>query len=619
MHQTFPRCHIQSAWIISTKIIQVSLILCKNWMSCCFSENLDLMLNEHDAEDDVFMDKMASSIGIDSSNKVVSLRPNHGKRLASAAPKLSAVEFDMNAADARPRDNVQMPNSRNVQIPMVSKQSSMIDGNMKNKRMVLNRDPPRQGGAPDGRPVQISRQAAQDVFRSHSDASSMQPVILNIPVPQVPTARIQPRNAGSNSRTNEQVEVKVLKGGSQGGKPLPAVPSSNIPPPPPPPPPPGLHSEASPSASYHSSVRSRDGPLHSQQKLPLPPSSEELAEKLYVWSSEIDENTPSVPVIPHESDVPMTNHQPNSKNNNSETGKLKRQESPVSFQTDLAQLLAKKAAGRKTFSEESFLHSTKPTEPTGNSCFPVKLLPTKPKNSKNSNNPSNSSDAVNFVLPPALDYDSDTVSIHNVLNTGNKTDTSEDLNSFASSSILDPTESSLDDFIVPPPPMEFSSDEPAFTIYSKPLPPLPQLPPAFPPPSPPPPPPPSSPPPSPPSSPTFPNNFPPASSLSVPNYIKDSEISSQNSSPPSSKRNTVDLSHNFLATPIDNWTIDDVTSWLNSMNLKEHSERFKLGRVDGSKLKTLGRNDFIALGVTQVGQRMNIERAVKKIVLANNQ
>ena len=154
------------------------------------------MLNEHDAEDDVFIDKMASSIGIDPANKVASLRPNHGKRLSSAAPKLSAVEFDMDAADARPRDNIQMPNSRNVQIPMVSKQSLMVDGNMKNKRMVLNRDQPRQGGAPDGRAVQLSRQAAQDVFRSHSDASPMQPIILNIPVPQVPTARIQPRNAG---------------------------------------------------------------------------------------------------------------------------------------------------------------------------------------------------------------------------------------------------------------------------------------------------------------------------------------------------------------------------------------------------------------------------------------
>lgn len=72
-----------------------------------------------------------------------------------------------------------------------------------------------------------------------------------------------------------------------------------------------------------------------------------------------------------------------------------------------------------------------------------------------------------------------------------------------------------------------------------------------------------------------------------------------------------------LTRPVVSWSVDEVRSWLESIQMTEHVESFEQDQVDGSRLAQLGRNELIALGVTQVGQRMTIERAIKKAIMLN--
>ena len=50
---------------------------------------------------------------------------------------------------------------------------------------------------------------------------------------------------------------------------------------------------------------------------------------------------------------------------------------------------------------------------------------------------------------------------------------------------------------------------------------------------------------------------------------------------------------------------------MESLNLGEHRERFLHNEIDGSHLPSLTKEDYIDLGVTRVGHRMNIDRALK--------
>ena len=71
----------------------------------------------------------------------------------------------------------------------------------------------------------------------------------------------------------------------------------------------------------------------------------------------------------------------------------------------------------------------------------------------------------------------------------------------------------------------------------------------------------------------------------------------------------------FHSKPIESWSISDVCDWLTSQQLLEHCSRFREHKISGQQLIQLGRSELIALGVTQVGQRMNIERAIKKAMM----
>ncbi|XP_034070280.1 LOW QUALITY PROTEIN: SH3 and multiple ankyrin repeat domains protein 1-like [Gymnodraco acuticeps] len=69
----------------------------------------------------------------------------------------------------------------------------------------------------------------------------------------------------------------------------------------------------------------------------------------------------------------------------------------------------------------------------------------------------------------------------------------------------------------------------------------------------------------------------------------------------------------FAVKPLPYWTKYDVADWLAYLNLTEHQERFIDNEIDGSHLPSLTKDDFLDLGVTRVGHRMNIERALKKL------
>lgn len=70
----------------------------------------------------------------------------------------------------------------------------------------------------------------------------------------------------------------------------------------------------------------------------------------------------------------------------------------------------------------------------------------------------------------------------------------------------------------------------------------------------------------------------------------------------------------FSTKPVHLWTKPDVADWLESLNLGEHKEAFMDNEIDGSHLPNLQKEDLIDLGVTRVGHRMNIERALKQLL-----
>uniref|UniRef100_A0A8C9WPX8 SH3 and multiple ankyrin repeat domains 3 n=1 Tax=Scleropages formosus TaxID=113540 RepID=A0A8C9WPX8_SCLFO len=70
----------------------------------------------------------------------------------------------------------------------------------------------------------------------------------------------------------------------------------------------------------------------------------------------------------------------------------------------------------------------------------------------------------------------------------------------------------------------------------------------------------------------------------------------------------------FHQKPLHMWNKYDVGDWLESINLGEHRDRFQDHEIEGSHLPALTKDDFAELGVTRVGHRMNIERALKQLL-----
>ncbi|TSR87317.1 SH3 and multiple ankyrin repeat domains protein 2 [Bagarius yarrelli] len=70
----------------------------------------------------------------------------------------------------------------------------------------------------------------------------------------------------------------------------------------------------------------------------------------------------------------------------------------------------------------------------------------------------------------------------------------------------------------------------------------------------------------------------------------------------------------FSSKPVLLWSKHDVADWLESLNMAEHRDAFMENEIEGSHLPNLQKDDLIDLGVTRVGHRMNIERALKLLM-----
>ncbi|XP_055037404.2 SH3 and multiple ankyrin repeat domains protein 1 [Misgurnus anguillicaudatus] len=101
-----------------------------------------------------------------------------------------------------------------------------------------------------------------------------------------------------------------------------------------------------------------------------------------------------------------------------------------------------------------------------------------------------------------------------------------------------------------------------------------------------------------------------SSSLSPTNYMSGGSSPSCMSYPPLTPPPP---NQPFVSKPLPYWSKYDVADWLTYLNLSEHRERFLDNEIDGSHLPSLTKEDFLDLGVSRVGHRMNIERALKRL------
>ncbi|KAJ7329391.1 hypothetical protein JRQ81_015565 [Phrynocephalus forsythii] len=115
-----------------------------------------------------------------------------------------------------------------------------------------------------------------------------------------------------------------------------------------------------------------------------------------------------------------------------------------------------------------------------------------------------------------------------------------------------------------------------------------------------------------------------SSSLSIPHEPKEvrfvvRSVSARSRSPspspsPATPLHTLHPPRPFMQKPLHLWNKYDVGDWLESINLVEHRDKFEDHEIEGTHLPALTKEDFVELGVTRVGHRMNIERALKQMV-----
>ena len=71
----------------------------------------------------------------------------------------------------------------------------------------------------------------------------------------------------------------------------------------------------------------------------------------------------------------------------------------------------------------------------------------------------------------------------------------------------------------------------------------------------------------------------------------------------------------FVSKAVLSWQCLDVLDWLDSLSMSQYKNSFQNHCINGKKLLNLSRNDYIELGVAQVGHRMNLERSIKKAAM----
>lgn len=68
---------------------------------------------------------------------------------------------------------------------------------------------------------------------------------------------------------------------------------------------------------------------------------------------------------------------------------------------------------------------------------------------------------------------------------------------------------------------------------------------------------------------------------------------------------------NFKRKPVNEWKIEDVAEWLDSLDLSEYRSRFMQSNIAGAQLLTCDRTLFTQLGVTRIAHRQLIEQSLK--------
>ncbi|XP_069485567.1 SH3 and multiple ankyrin repeat domains protein 3 isoform X2 [Ambystoma mexicanum] len=114
-----------------------------------------------------------------------------------------------------------------------------------------------------------------------------------------------------------------------------------------------------------------------------------------------------------------------------------------------------------------------------------------------------------------------------------------------------------------------------------------------------------------------------SSSLSIPHEPKEvrfvvRSVSARSRSPspspsPGPSLHSLHPPRPYVQKPLHLWSKYDVGDWLESINLAEHRDKFEDNEIEGTHLPALTKEDFVELGVTRVGHRMNIERALKQL------
>ncbi|XP_078327445.1 uncharacterized protein LOC111102495 isoform X2 [Crassostrea virginica] len=98
----------------------------------------------------------------------------------------------------------------------------------------------------------------------------------------------------------------------------------------------------------------------------------------------------------------------------------------------------------------------------------------------------------------------------------------------------------------------------------------------------------------------------------TPSFIPPPPDFGENKTAVKSNNNNKTVNKPFLSKPLSSWQCLDVLDWLDSIQMAQYKKSFQQHCIDGKKLSGLQRNDYIQLGVTQVGHRMTMERGIKK-------
>ena len=71
----------------------------------------------------------------------------------------------------------------------------------------------------------------------------------------------------------------------------------------------------------------------------------------------------------------------------------------------------------------------------------------------------------------------------------------------------------------------------------------------------------------------------------------------------------------FLRNPVEKWKCADVFDWLESLGMGQYKDSFARLSVDGRRLVSLERNDYIELGVLEVSHRIDLQRSIMRLII----